>query len=180
MDSRRGRKPRGRRGGRNSRGNRNIGRRQDRMINTIENVRGPQNLKNNFPFPQSKLYKLTWNSVQRLNTLTDSFFVKDILLNSIQRPDQVQTSSIPCGVQTLKQIYNTCRVLKVSVKFTIFSNEPSLPTIFGMVFRDTQPSLGMTTHEQCFNGLEQGFTTGTMMIGQNNRNVRIQNTNIYY
>lgn len=122
---------------------------------------------NNFPFPQSKVYKLVTNMVFLVNDTGNPFKVIDINLCNIWNPLSGVTTVFPTGIKTLKQIYNLSLVEKVGVKYTLTNNENGLPTCFGIIFRDVQPSQ-MLTLEDVRSSLEMGFTSGPQMVSEIN------------
>lgn len=159
---------RGRRGGR-GRSNRpkNSGtRQQSRMVEILNDPRGPRNLKNNFPFPQSKIYKLVSNNTFRVFDGSNEYKVIDIELNNIVNPYPTMTSVNPTGISTLVGIYNIGHVQKVSVKYTVSSNTDGVPIVFGIVFRDEEPTTFLGNKQNCIDTLEMGFTSGPNMISE--------------
>jgi len=144
---RRGRTTRGRGQTRRGRGRKNFQQKRGQLYNEINNVTGPRNLRNNFPFPQSKIYKLVTNTNIVLQALVNGFDVIDIQLGNIWNPYPSQPTEQPIGIVTLKQIYNEALVVKVSIKMIVSSNEEGVQTCFGLVFRDKIPSGSITTYQ---------------------------------
>lgn len=169
MERRNNRSIRGRRGGRKTnRSNRkNTGtQQQSRMVEILNDPRGPRNLKNNFPFPQSKVYKLVSNNTFRVFDGSNEYRVIDIELNNIVNPYPSMTNVNPTGIQTLVGIYNIGHVQKVSIKYTVSSNTDGVPIVFGIVFRDEEPTTFLTNKQNCVDTLEMGFTSGPNMISE--------------
>lgn len=141
---------------------------EGRLYQTLNNVKGPNNLKNNYPFPQSKVYKLTMVETFVLQQTGVSYCFNGYVINDIQLPSVREESQVT-GLQSMKNIYQVCHVQKVSVKFSCSSND-SFPMTFGIIFRDRGFTSEETTRQNIISSTELGFTSGPKFVGQNNGN----------
>jgi hypothetical protein len=126
----------------------------------------PRNLRGNFPFPESRIVKLNAKFVFSMQGASP-FSVHDFRLNSLYQFDVVGgTTNDFSGTTQLAAIYDSYHVQSCRVSFTLSGNETGLPMLFGITFKDDQPSTSITTLAHAQNSLEVAPTTGTFMVGQ--------------
>jgi hypothetical protein len=125
----------------------------------------PRNLRGSYPFPESRIVKL--NAIFNFDlAAAATFVVRDFRLNSLFNFDVSGGSNDFSGTTQLAAIYDSYHVQKASVNFELSGNESGQPVLFGLTFKDDQPSTSITTFAKAVNSLEVAPTTGPIMVGQ--------------
>jgi hypothetical protein len=136
------------------------------MYEQLNNTSTPNNLRNNYPFPQSKVYKIVMCETY-VEQGASPFVIRQFALNDITLPDPASVTSLPTGLNSISTIYGSFHVQKVDFKYELVNNEPTFPLNFGVIFRDFQPSLAILNYQQSQDTLELGLTSGIHTVGIN-------------
>jgi hypothetical protein len=148
--------------------NRNRNRRpRGRNNNTIATTTAiPKNLRGSFPFPESRICKLT-SVINFVMQGATTFVVNDFRVNSLYQFDVTGgTTHNFSGDTQLSAIYDSYHVQHIKVSYLLSGNETGQPVFFGLVFKDDQPSVSITTLAKAVNALEVAPTTGVTVVGQ--------------
>ncbi len=143
--------------------NRNRSNNEIRTTTTI-----PRNLRGSFPFPESRICKLT-SVINFVMQGASTFIVNDFRINSLYQYDVTGgTTHNFSGDTQLAAIYDSYHVQSLKVSYLLSGNETGQPVFFGLTFKDDQPSVSITTLAKAVNALEVAPTTGVTLVGQTN------------
>jgi len=158
----RGRNNRGRGRGRNVRAQRLEG----NLYNLLNNDTSSVNLKNNYPFPNSKIYKLTLNNSIIVIPATNNFKVYDLMINNAHSPDIQQGAAFnPAGYFTISGIYTTYHVQKIKLRYQVINLESVNAISCALIFSDSQPGGNITSRTQAIDAVEKGLTSKVQLVG---------------
>lgn len=152
-------------GRRKGKGGRGRGAKSGNVYEKLNGDRIPKSLQRAAPFPMSMNRIITFQE----NILIQSanpYLVKDYRANSAYDPDAALGGGTLTGFALMANIYQSYHVQKISFKFTVVSNEPSVPVNFGFCLRDKQPSTTYVSWAECQYALSESPTTGCITIGE--------------
>lgn len=139
--------------------------RRPRQNNILTTPMVPRNLRGSYPFPESRMVRL--NAIFNFAMSgAATFIVRDFRLNSLFAFDVSGGTTDFSGTTQLAAIYDSYHVQAASVNFELSGNETGQPVLFGLTFKDDQPSTSITTFAHAVNSLEVAPTTGPIMVGQ--------------
>lgn len=127
--------------------------------------RVPRSLFGASPFPMSMDRNLTFQENILLQG-ANPYLVKDFRANSCYDPDAAIGGGTVVGFLLMSNIYQNYFVRKISWRYTLSSNEPSVPVNFGFVLRDKQPSTTYVSWAECQYALNEAPTTRMNTVGE--------------
>lgn len=126
----------------------------------------PASLMGSFPFPVSLKTQLCFQKNFVLQGAADHV-VHDLMLNSLHTFDFTGgTTDEFSGSAALALIYNLYHVERVNFSFTAVGNETGQGVWFGIILKDAQPSVQLTSYALVQNALEVAPTTGPIVVGE--------------
>lgn len=140
--------------------------RRDQDLESLHAVRIHPLLRGSSPFPPYMVRKMTFFEPNLIIQGASTAVLKEWRINSAFDPDVLLGGGTVAGYNELAKIYNQYRVEKVRVRYNVAGNEPGLPVIFGLVFRDLQPSTKLLLYGDYVNALEVAPTTGPNLVGE--------------
>jgi len=174
----RGFRGRGRRGGRRNA----VGRRKFRRAQASElpKPRIPKSLGRSGPVPTSIDLVMGYSSSILITNPVAAFTTRDFRINSPFSPDPLVAGSVT-GLPSLAALYSMMRVINFRYTYSVVNIEPTNALSFYWTFKDTQPSLGITSYNKAveFNSFSPSTPIRSLGgAGGNNRFIgRVQKVN---
>jgi hypothetical protein len=156
------RTPRGKRGGRLTRQNK-----ENQMYSQLNVSTIPRSLMGASPFPPYMVRKLTYFEPGFvLQDPLNPFAIKEWRANDVFDPDPLLGGVSAVGFSELAAIYSLFRVEHVAFRFEVAANESAFAVSFGVSLRDTQPTTSVVSYATAQRFLEIAPTTGPCIVGQ--------------
>jgi hypothetical protein len=127
----------------------------------------PKSLMHASPFPMEMTRTLTFFEPSLvIQDASNPFKLREWRINSVYDPDPLIGGGTVAGYHQLVAIYDQWKVINFKVRYEVAGNEPNVPVIFGLIFRDQQPSTIISAYADAQNALEIAPTTGPNIVGQ--------------
>lgn len=142
------------------------------MIQHLGSVRMPAGLRGTMPFPARSIHTQHLNEQRVLNSLVNGYLFCEYKMNDVFAPNPL-TADQASGFAPLALIYNIFRVLNFRIKVDTVNLSATTPITVGVIFRDTQPSLSLTSFANCQSSMETGPCCGPYQVATvNGNNIR--------
>lgn len=147
-------------------GKKNIKEREEELYGQLHSVRIPRILNKSSPIPQFVMRKQNFFEPTLVLQGATTFLLREWRINALFDPDPLIGGGTVSGYSQFALLHNAHIVEYFRCHYDVAGNEPASPVVFGIIFRDVQPSTTILTHSNAVNALEQAPTDGVHIVGQ--------------